>query len=103
MKVTPIYGVLVRPWEKVSLYANHIEALGPGKSAPNEFNGKPVVNKGQIPGIVHSKQNEVGVKFDNQRYGGTLALFEITRPTGTVDPRPILMVSMANSVTGVLN
>ncbi|MBI0230125.1 TonB-dependent receptor [Yersinia pestis subsp. pestis] len=86
MKVTPIYGVLVRPWEKVSLYANHIEALGPGKSAPNEFNGKPVVNKGQIPGIVHSKQNEVGVKFDNQRYGGTLALFEITRPTGTVDP-----------------
>ncbi len=24
MKVTPIYGVLVRPWEKVSLYANHI-------------------------------------------------------------------------------
>ncbi len=73
------------------------EALGPGKSAPNEFNGKPVVNKGQIPGIVHSKQNEVGVKFDNQRYGGTLALFEITRPTGTVDSRdPILMVSMAN-------
>ncbi|WP_145592032.1 TonB-dependent receptor [Yersinia rochesterensis] len=86
MKVTPIYGVMVKPWEKVSLYANHIEALGPGKAAPSVFNGKPVVNKGQIPGIIHSKQNEIGVKFDNQRYGGTLALFEITRPTGTVDP-----------------
>ncbi|MEY4921798.1 MAG: ferrichrome receptor fcuA [Pseudomonadota bacterium] len=85
-KVTPIYGIMVKPWEKVSLYANHIEALGPGNSAPNQFNGKPVVNAGQIPGIIHSKQNEIGVKFDNQRYGGTLALFEITRPTGTVDP-----------------
>ncbi len=86
MKVTPIYGIMVKPWEKVSLYANHIEALGPGKSAPYQFNGKPVVNAGQIPGIIHSKQNEIGVKFDNQRYGGTLALFEITRPTGMVDP-----------------
>ncbi|CNH96980.1 TonB-dependent receptor [Yersinia pekkanenii] len=91
MKVTPIYGVMVKPWEKVSLYANHIEALGPGNSAPYNYSNAsgvttPVANKGQIPGIIHSKQNEIGVKFDNQRYGGTLALFEITRPTGTVDP-----------------
>ncbi|CNB65039.1 ferrichrome receptor protein [Yersinia frederiksenii] len=91
MKVTPIYGIMVKPWEKVSLYANHIEALGPGKSAPFTYSNTsgvttPVANAGQIPGIVHSKQNEIGVKFDNQRYGGTLALFEITRPTGTIDP-----------------
>lgn len=91
MKVTPIYGIMVKPWEKVSLYANHIEALGPGKSAPFTYSNASgvtttVANAGQIPGIVHSKQNEIGVKFDNQRYGGTLALFEITRPTGTVDP-----------------
>jgi iron complex outermembrane recepter protein len=86
MKITPIYGVMMKPWEKVFLYANHIEALGPGKPAPVAFNGNSVVNKGQIPGIIHSKQNEIGMKFDNQRYGGTLALFEITRPIGTVDP-----------------
>ncbi|WP_145496423.1 TonB-dependent receptor [Yersinia bercovieri] len=91
MKVTPIYGIMVKPWEKVSLYANHIEALGPGKAAPSTYSNAsgvttPVANKGQIPGIIHSKQNEIGVKFDNQRYGGTLALFEITRPTGNVDP-----------------
>ncbi|MDN0088746.1 TonB-dependent receptor [Yersinia nurmii] len=81
MKVTPIYGVLVKPWENVSLYANHIEALSPGKVAPWY-----TANAGNVTGIVHSKQNEVGVKFDNKRYGGTLALFEITKPAGSIDP-----------------
>ena len=80
MKVTPVYGLLVKPWENVSLYANHIEALSPGKVAPWY-----TANAGNVTGIIHAKQNEVGVKFDNQRYGGTLALFEITRPAGSID------------------
>ncbi|CRY26316.1 TonB-dependent receptor [Yersinia enterocolitica] len=80
MKVTPVYGLLVKPWENVSLYANHIEALSPGRVAPWY-----TANAGNVTGIVHAKQNEVGVKFDNKRYGGTLALFEITRPAGAID------------------
>ncbi|CNK18559.1 ferrichrome receptor protein [Yersinia frederiksenii] len=80
MKVTPVYGLLIKPWENVSLYANHIEALSPGRVAPWY-----TANAGNVTGIVHSKQNEVGVKFDNKRYGGTLALFEITRPAGSID------------------
>ncbi|MGE4799190.1 TonB-dependent receptor [Yersinia hibernica] len=82
MKVTPVYGVLVKPWENVSLYANHIEALSPGKVAPWY-----TANAGNVTGIIHAKQNEVGVKFDNKRYGGTLALFEITRPAGAIDAK----------------
>lgn len=80
MRVTPVYGLMVKPWENVSLYANHIEALQPGSVAPWY-----TANAGNVTGIVHAKQNEIGVKFDNQCYGGTLALFEITKPAGTIN------------------
>ncbi|MEL4888186.1 TonB-dependent siderophore receptor [Pectobacterium betavasculorum] len=74
-KVTPAYGLVVKPWENISLYANHIESLSPGGIAP--FNA---ANKGKVTGIYVAKQNEVGVKFDYERVGGSLALFEIKRP-----------------------
>ncbi|MDX5628308.1 MULTISPECIES: TonB-dependent siderophore receptor [unclassified Brenneria] len=85
MKVTPAYGLVVKPWQHISLYANHIEALSPGKTAPSSFDGLPVVNGGNVTGIYVAKQNEVGVKFDYQRVGGSLALFEIKRPYESVD------------------
>lgn len=79
-KVTPVYGLVVKPWENISFYANHIEALQPGPTASSK-----AVNAGQVVGIVQSKQNEVGVKMDFGRVGGTLALFEIKKPVGMVD------------------
>ncbi len=72
----PTYGVVYKPWEEISLYANHTEALQPGETAPRSAN-----NYGQSTGIVHSKQNEVGVKADFGRVGGSLALFEIKMPS----------------------
>lgn len=78
---TPAYGIVVKPWETVSLYANHIESLSPGETAPNS-----AVNVGTVSGISLAKQNEVGVKFDSGRVGGTLALFEIKKPKGLTDP-----------------
>lgn len=74
---TPGYGLVVKPWEAVSLYANHIEALQPGDTAPNNTK-----NAGQVTGISLSKQNEVGIKLDSGRIGGSLSLFEIKKPTG---------------------
>lgn len=62
----PTYGVVYKPWEEISLYANHTEALQPGETAPRSAN-----NYGQSTGIVHSKQNEVGVKADFGRVGGS--------------------------------
>ena len=76
----PTYGVVYKPWEEISLYANHTEALQPGKTAPNT-----ATNYGQSTGIVHSKQNEVGVKADFGRVGGSLALFEIKMPSAILD------------------
>ncbi|NIF20538.1 TonB-dependent receptor [Candidatus Pantoea multigeneris] len=73
----PTYGIVYKPWQFVSFYANHTEALLPGDAAP-----KGSDNYGSVTGIAHSKQNEVGVKTDFGRVGGTLALFEIKKPSG---------------------
>lgn len=76
----PTYGIVYKPWETVSFYANHTEALQPGGVAP-----KTAANKYESVGIAHSKQNEVGVKTDFGRIGGTLALFDIKKPVGIQD------------------
>lgn len=76
----PTYGVVYKPWRSVSLYANHTESLQPGEVAPNT-----ATNYGAVTGINHSKQNEVGVKVDFQRVGGSLALFEIKQPSGILN------------------
>lgn len=72
---TPAYGIVVKPWQSVSLYANHIEGLMPGETAP-----KTAANYGQSTGIAHTKQNEVGMKLDLGRIGGSVALYEIKKP-----------------------
>ncbi|MDF7657687.1 TonB-dependent siderophore receptor [Erwiniaceae bacterium L1_54_6] len=76
----PTYGVVYKPWQSISLYANHTEALQPGSTAPTS-----ATNYGAVTGIAHSKQNEIGVKGDFGRVGGTLALFEIKQPSGILD------------------
>ncbi|WP_194205352.1 TonB-dependent siderophore receptor [Superficieibacter sp. 1612_C1] len=76
----PTYGVVYKPWEELSLYANHTEALQPGTVAP-----RSATNYGKSTGIAHSKQNEVGVKVDFDRVGGSLSLFEIKKPSALQD------------------
>ncbi|HAZ53724.1 MAG TPA: TonB-dependent siderophore receptor, partial [Franconibacter helveticus] len=76
----PTYGIVYKPWQTVSLYANHTEALQPGSSAP-----QGAANYGHSTGVIHSKQNEVGVKVDFGRVGGSLALFEIKQPSAFQD------------------
>ncbi|WP_333499259.1 TonB-dependent receptor [Kluyvera sp. CHPC 1.2972] len=76
----PTFGLVYKPWESVSLYANHTEALQPGGNAPSTAK-----NFGQSIGIAHSKQDEVGVKVDYERVGGSLALFEIKKPSGVLN------------------
>ncbi|CAM3912854.1 TonB-dependent siderophore receptor [Bordetella bronchialis] len=78
---SPVYGLVVKPWEQVSLYANHIEGLQQGLTAPTT-----AVNANTTFAPSKSKQNEVGVKLDMGSYGANLALFEIKQPTGVTDP-----------------
>ncbi|EIC85020.1 TonB-dependent siderophore receptor [Serratia sp. M24T3] len=81
-KVTPAVGLVIKPWEHISFYANHIEALQAGETAGTTYGGVAVTNGGQVSGIETSKQNEVGVKADFGRVATSLALFEIKKPIG---------------------
>ncbi|REG82619.1 TonB-dependent receptor [Marinomonas pollencensis] len=73
---SPIYGIVYKPIENVSLYANHVEALQQG----DQVTDTSAANYGSVLAPYVSKQNEIGVKYENGTLGAELALFEITKP-----------------------
>ncbi|WP_394790353.1 TonB-dependent receptor [Rhodoferax sp.] len=74
-RVSPMAGVVYKLSKQYSLYANYVEGLTQGSTAPST-----AVNKGDTLSPYVSKQKEIGVKWDSGRFGGTLALFDTTRP-----------------------
>lgn len=76
----PTYGIVYKPWEEVSFYANHTEALQPQS---NSITGFP--QYGSRMNIAHSTQNEAGVKVDFGNVGGSMSVFEIKKPYGFSD------------------
>lgn len=78
--VTPAVGIVVKPWEKVSLYANYVEGLSQGPVAP-----AGATNVGQIFAPIQSKQYEAGVKVDFGRVAATLSAFQIEQPNGILN------------------
>ncbi|MFJ3487369.1 TonB-dependent receptor [Pseudomonas sp. NPDC090202] len=78
---TPVYGIVYKPIESVSLYANRIEGLAQGPTA-----GGTVLNVGQTFPPGRTKQYEAGIKLDMGSFGANLAAFRIEKPTdGFVD------------------
>jgi iron complex outermembrane recepter protein len=75
--LTPLAGLIVKPWENVSLYANYIEGLSRGDLAPST-----AVNAGEALAPYIAKQAEVGVKVDFGRIGAIASLFQIEKPFG---------------------
>jgi iron complex outermembrane recepter protein len=74
--VTPLAGVVVKPWHNVSLYANYAEGLSQGVIVPAGFS-----NSGTILAPYKSKQQEAGVKVDWGTITTTAAVFQIARPS----------------------
>ncbi len=74
---TPMLGLVVKPWQNVSLYANRIEGLTKGDTAPGTAS-----NAGVVFAPYKSKQYELGVKIDHGRLSSTLSAFEIKKPSG---------------------
>lgn len=74
-KLTPSVGLIVKPIENLSLYANYIEAFTRGPVAP-----VGTINANEIFPPILSTSKEVGAKYDFGRIGMTLGLFEITQP-----------------------
>ncbi len=74
---TPLAGLVVKPWNHVSLYANYVEGLSKGDVAPATAS-----NAGQVFKPYKARQKEVGVKLDLDSAMLTLSAFEITKPSG---------------------
>lgn len=78
---TPVYGLVFKPWEHVSFYANHIEGLAQGPTAPVVSGGLNVTNGSQAYAPARSKQTEAGVKLDIGTFGATLGVYRIEQPS----------------------
>jgi iron complex outermembrane receptor protein len=73
---TPLAGIVIKPWQNVSLYANYAEGLTQGTIVGAGFS-----NTGEILSPYKSDQQEVGVKVGWGRITTTAALFQISRPS----------------------
>ncbi|MBV7482993.1 TonB-dependent receptor [Bordetella sp. BOR01] len=73
---TPAFGLVVKPWQNVSLYANYIEDLRAGTIV-----GTTYANAGEVFPPYTTKQYEAGVKADWGQVMTTLAVFQITKPS----------------------
>ncbi len=93
-KVTPVVGLVIKPAEGVSLYANRIEALVQGAGAPvsgpNPAGGAdlPVSNAGAVLPPFASTQYEIGGKLSLGQMDLSLALFQIDRATSILRRDP---------------
>jgi iron complex outermembrane receptor protein len=78
--LTPLVGLVVKPWENVSLYANYIEGLSKGDIAPSTAS-----NAGEVFAPYKSKQYEVGLKVDLNTAIATVSAFQISKPSGQLN------------------
>ncbi len=76
-KLSPGVGLVVKPWQNVSLYGNYIEGLSPGPKAPSG-----TANVGEVFPPIVTEQFEAGVKVDYGNIAATLSAFQITQPNG---------------------
>ncbi|MES5047823.1 TonB-dependent siderophore receptor [Rhizobium nepotum] len=79
--VTPLVGIVVRPWDAVSFYANYAEGLSIGDTAPIT-----AVNSGETLAPYRTTQYEIGTKFDFGQVGMTISAFQIEKPFGQLEP-----------------
>ncbi|MGF6571538.1 iron complex outermembrane receptor protein [Paraburkholderia sp. GAS333] len=93
---TPLFGLVIKPMQNVSLFANRSEALTMGDTAPSS-----ALNYGTMLAPERSKQYEVGAKYDNGKYGATLAAFQIEKPQTYTNSADIFVANGTERHRGV--
>jgi iron complex outermembrane receptor protein len=93
---TPLVGVVVKPWEDVSLYYNYVEGLSKGDIAPGT-----AANAGETFAPYESKQHELGVKYEHGTFMATLALFQIEKPSGEIGAGNVFSVQAEQRNRGI--
>ncbi|MBJ7498330.1 MAG: TonB-dependent siderophore receptor [Sphingopyxis sp.] len=72
---TPVVGLVIRPSERFSIYANRIEGLVQGPVAP-----AGTINAGDVFPPFKTKQYEIGGKVALGSFNASVALFQTDRP-----------------------
>lgn len=80
---TPVVGLVIRPSENLSLYANRIEGLAQGPVA-----GAGTINVGQVFPPFQTVQYEVGGKLSFGRFNASIAAFQTDRPQALNEVTP---------------
>ena len=93
---TPLLGVVIKPWDDVSLYYNYVEGLSKGDAAPGTAS-----NAGETFAPYESKQHELGVKYEHGTFMTSVALFQITKPSGEVGADGVYSVQAEQRNRGV--
>lgn len=75
--VTPMFSVIFKPRHNLAFYANYIEGLAKGDTAPSIAD-----NAGQVFAPYRTKQYEIGAKLDLGDVLTTISAFQISRPSG---------------------
>lgn len=78
-RTTPSLALLFKPREHITLYANYMESLEKGGTAPLTAGGRAVVNAGAVLPPLLSKQAELGIKAELGNMLLTGALFQIDK------------------------
>ncbi|HMN43776.1 MAG TPA: TonB-dependent receptor [Povalibacter sp.] len=80
--VTPVIAALYRAGDRVAVYGSYIEGLSEAPQPP-----ATAANYGEVFDPARTKQYEIGVKYDADTLAGTIGIFEITAPSGILDPQ----------------
>ncbi|MEI3851002.1 MULTISPECIES: TonB-dependent receptor [unclassified Ensifer] len=80
-RFSPAVAALVNVTDSFAVYANYVEALTEGPTAPTV-----ALNSGEMFPAVVNKQKEIGFKYDLGEVMLSAALFEIRQPNGFTDP-----------------
>lgn len=72
---TPLVGVAVEPLANLTFYANVIQGLSQGDTAPAS-----AVNAGEMMAPYKTQQYELGAKYDQGSFTTTFSVFQIKKP-----------------------
>jgi iron complex outermembrane receptor protein len=95
--LTPAVGLVFKPADGVSLYANRIEGLQQGPTAPIDIN---LTNPGEVLAPRKSVQYEIGGKVGFGGLFAGLALYQIERPARAFGPTAASAISATNAIRG---
>ena len=95
-RTSPLLAAVYKLDKGVSVYANYVEGLSQGQTAPST-----ATNRGEMLAPYVSKQKEVGIKFDAGRVGGSVALFSTTKPRAFLNAANLFSTSGKDRHQGI--